>query len=74
MVLLHLQGAHFAQDNVNRPGMSKLFFEHAKEERDHAIKLADYLSMRGDQNTNYLQPSFVRHRGAEASPGDRRGK
>ncbi|XP_043200892.1 ferritin subunit-like [Amphibalanus amphitrite] len=52
-------GAHFAQDNVNRPGVSKIFFDHAKEEREHAIKLADYLSMRGDRDTSYLQASYA---------------
>ena len=56
-----LQGAHFAQDDVNRPGVSQIFFDHAKEERDHAIKLADYLSLRGDTDTNYLQAAYVSH-------------
>ena len=57
--VLSPQGAHFAQDNVNRPGISGIFFDHANEEREHAFKLADYLSMRGDDNTNYLQASYV---------------
>ncbi|XP_037076599.1 ferritin subunit-like [Pollicipes pollicipes] len=51
-------GAHFAQDNVNRPGISDMFFDHAGEERGHAFKLADYLLMRGDHNTNYLQARY----------------
>lgn len=51
-------GAHFAQDNVNRPGISAIFFDHAGEERDHAFKMADYLNLRGDHNTNYLQASY----------------
>jgi len=40
-------GAHFSQDGVNRPGFSKFFFESASEEREHAIKLIEYLNMRG---------------------------
>lgn len=39
--------AYFSQDNVNRPGFAKLFFEAASEEREHAHKLIEYLSMRG---------------------------
>jgi len=44
-------GAHFARDTINRPGFSKYFFESASEERDHAIKIIEYLLMRG-QLTN----------------------
>ncbi|KAL2722493.1 ferritin subunit [Vespula squamosa] len=40
-------GAHFARDSVNRPGFSKFFLENASEEREHAIKLIEYLLMRG---------------------------
>ncbi len=40
-------GAHFARDTVNRPGFSKLFIESASEEREHAIKIIEYLLMRG---------------------------
>jgi ferritin heavy chain len=40
-------GAYFSQDNVNRPGFSKFFFDAASEEREHAEKLIEYLSMRG---------------------------
>ncbi|XP_011303827.1 ferritin subunit isoform X2 [Fopius arisanus] len=40
-------GAHFAKDSVNRPGFSKFFFEAASEEREHAIKIIEYLLMRG---------------------------
>jgi len=40
-------GAHFAQDTVNRPGFSELFFKAAGEEREHAQKLIEYLLMRG---------------------------
>jgi len=52
-------GAHFAQDSVNRPGIAGIFFDHAGEEREHAFKLADYLSLRGDPDTKYLQPSYT---------------
>jgi len=44
-------GAHFARDTINRPGFSKFFFESASEEREHAIKVIEYLLMRG-QLTN----------------------
>ncbi|XP_076621898.1 ferritin 1 heavy chain [Colletes latitarsis] len=44
-------GAHFARDTVNRPGFSKFFFDSATEEREHAIKVIEYLLMRG-QLTN----------------------
>ncbi|XP_043495103.1 ferritin subunit [Polistes fuscatus] len=39
--------AHFARDSQNRPGFSKFFFENASEEREHAIKIIEYLLMRG---------------------------
>lgn len=41
-------GAYFSRDVVNRPGFAKLFFEAAGEEREHAIKLIEYLLMRGN--------------------------
>lgn len=41
-------GAHFSKDVVNRPGFAKLFFEAAGEEREHALKLIEYLLMRGE--------------------------
>lgn len=40
-------GAYFSQDNVNRPGYAKFFFDAASEEREHAHKLIEYLQMRG---------------------------
>jgi ferritin heavy chain len=40
-------GAHFLQDTVNRPGFAKMFLESASEERQHAIKVIEYLLMRG---------------------------
>lgn len=39
--------AHFSQDNVNRPGFAKFYFDAASEEREHAHKLIEYLQMRG---------------------------
>ena len=45
-------GAHFARDTVNRPGFSKFFFEAASEEREHAIKIIEYLLMRGELKSN----------------------
>ncbi|CAG9823977.1 unnamed protein product [Phaedon cochleariae] len=44
-------GAYFAQDTVNRPGFSEMFFKSASEEREHAIKLISYLLMRGELTT-----------------------
>jgi len=41
-------GSHFLQDTVNRPGFAKFFLDSASEERQHAIKLMDYLLMRGN--------------------------
>lgn len=41
-------GAHFSRDCVNRPGFAKFFFESANEERQHAMKFIEYLSMRGN--------------------------
>ncbi|CAL1682472.1 unnamed protein product [Lasius platythorax] len=56
-------GAHFARETINRPGFSKYFFESASEERDHAMKIIEYLLMRG-QLTNdarkHLQKRPVR--------------
>ncbi|XP_055384863.1 ferritin subunit [Condylostylus longicornis] len=40
-------GAHFSRDTVNRPGFADFFFDSAKEEREHAQHLIDYLTMRG---------------------------
>lgn len=41
-------GAHFARDTINRPGFSNFFFDSASEEREHAIKIIEYLLMRGE--------------------------
>lgn len=45
-------GAHFSKDSINRPGFAKLFFEAASEEREHALKLIEYLLTRGELTTN----------------------
>ncbi|XP_044757641.1 ferritin subunit [Coccinella septempunctata] len=45
-------GAHFSRDTINRPGFAKLFFKAASEEREHAIKLINYLLMRGELVSN----------------------
>jgi len=41
-------GAHFSRDTINRPGFADHFFKAASEERQHAIKLIEYLLMRGE--------------------------
>nr|AAV91357.1 ferritin 1 [Lonomia obliqua] len=49
--------SHFSRDFVNRPGFAKLFFDAAGEEREHAMKLIEYLLMRGelvDKVTNLI--------------------
>lgn len=48
-------GAHFSKDVVNRPGFAKFFFDSASEEREHAIKLMEYLLMRGELTTDIGQ-------------------
>lgn len=40
-------GTHFARYDINRPGFAKFFYGSASEEREHAIKLIEYLTMRG---------------------------
>lgn len=45
------QGSYFLQDTVNRPGFAKFFLESASEERQHALKLMEYLLMRGELTT-----------------------
>lgn len=39
--------AFFSQEDINRPGFAKLFFDAASEERQHAFHLVNYLTMRG---------------------------
>jgi len=48
-------GAHFSRDSINRPGFAHFFFESASEERDHAIKLIQYLIMRGELTQDISQ-------------------
>jgi len=40
-------GAHFNRDTINRPGFAEKFFKSASEEREHAMKIMEYLLMRG---------------------------
>ncbi|XP_046743024.1 ferritin subunit isoform X2 [Diprion similis] len=47
--------AYFARDSISRPGFSKFFSHAADEERDHAIKLIEYLLMRGDVTENFQE-------------------
>jgi len=49
-----LMAAHFEQDNVALPGVAKLFWEHADEERSHAIQFIQYLRMRGAENNDFF--------------------
>lgn len=39
--------AYFSQDTINRPGFAAHYFKAAREEREHATTLIDYLTMRG---------------------------
>merc|ERR1712121_159268 len=39
--------AQFSQDDYYLPGVAKLFWEHADEEREHAKQFISYLRMRG---------------------------
>lgn len=48
-------GLYFSSDLINRPGFAKFFFESASEERQHAIKLIEYLSMRGESVTDIAE-------------------
>ena len=49
-----LMGAHFAQDNVNLPGVSAMFFASADEERGHGKAFMEYLRKRGDTSNDFL--------------------
>ncbi|XP_046975213.1 ferritin subunit [Vanessa cardui] len=53
-------GAHFSRDSVNRPGFAKLFFDASSEEREHAMKLIEYLLMRGELTTNVTSLITIR--------------
>lgn len=52
-------GAYFAQDDVNLEGFSNMFFDHADEEREHGVKFIEYLRMRGDDDTNFLDSGDI---------------
>lgn len=57
--LAYLQmGSYFAQYDINRPGYAKFFFGAASEERSHAIKLFDYLLMRGQMTHHDDDPQL----------------
>lgn len=49
-----LMAAHFDQDTVNLPNVASLFWNHADEERSHAIQFMQYLRMRGDENNDFF--------------------
>jgi len=49
-----LMAAQFSQDTYNLPGVAKLFWEHADEERDHAKQFISYLRMRGSPENNFF--------------------
>lgn len=51
--------AYFSQDVVNRPGFAELFFKAAREEREHGIKLIEYLTMRGGDLSEGVHKLFV---------------
>ncbi|XP_047518943.1 ferritin subunit isoform X2 [Pieris napi] len=53
-------GAHFSRDSINRPGFANLFFEASKEERQHAMKLIEYMLMRGELTNNLTSLINVR--------------
>ncbi|CAH2210649.1 jg20597, partial [Pararge aegeria aegeria] len=53
-------GAHFSKDSVNRPGFAKMFFDASSEEREHALKLIEYLLMRGELTTNVTSLITIR--------------
>merc|ERR1711992_470025 len=49
-----LMAAHFDQDSVNLPNLAALFWNHADEERSHAIQFMQYLRMRGANNNDFF--------------------
>uniref|UniRef100_A0A146LZE4 Ferritin n=1 Tax=Lygus hesperus TaxID=30085 RepID=A0A146LZE4_LYGHE len=57
--LAYLQlGSYFSQYDINRPGFAKFFLGAASEERSHAIKIFDYLLMRGQMTTYNPDPQL----------------
>ena len=57
--LNHLTGAYFGQDNVALDGFSDFFFAHADEERQHGMRFLEYLRMRGDTDTDFLERGAI---------------
>lgn len=53
-------GAHFSRDGINRPGFAKLFFDAGSEEREHAMKLIEYLLMRGELTSDVTRLITIR--------------
>ncbi|XP_028168185.1 ferritin heavy chain-like [Ostrinia nubilalis] len=53
-------GAHFSKDTVNRPGFAKLFFDAGSEEREHAMKLIEYMLMRGELTSDVTSLITIR--------------
>merc|ERR1712168_1134879 len=49
-----LMAAQFSQDTYNLPGVAKLFWEHADEEREHAKQFISYLRMRGYHGNDFF--------------------
>merc|ERR1712179_393383 len=54
-----LMAAHFSQDTVNLPKVATLFWDHADEERSHAIQFITYLRMRGATNNDFFGPTSL---------------
>lgn len=48
-------GAHFSRDTINRPGFAKFFLHSASEEREHGLKLIEYLLMRDNIQGDKLE-------------------
>ncbi|XP_033323977.2 ferritin 1 heavy chain [Megalopta genalis] len=46
-------GAQFAEYSYNRLGFSEFFFKSANEEREHGIKILEYLLMRGESAVDF---------------------
>jgi len=49
-----VMGVYFGQDTINLEGFSKMFYEHASEERTHGVKFIDYLRMRGNNDIDFF--------------------
>merc|ERR1712168_153591 len=52
-----LMAAQFSQDTYNLPGVAKLFWEHADEEREHAKQFISSLRMRGSLENDSSEAS-----------------